>query len=101
MTRFRRTSKSDNPLLRLRSYQGSLTESNWKVSPAVLPEESSMDLLQVKEPSNWKPWLSLLSSLTSMPLYQDLDCHMVLYMMLLVVGFNSLAAWALAVREAL
>src|SRR5713226_10568128 len=63
-------------------------------------DESSKDLLQVKEPSSWKPWLILLSTLTCMALYQDLDCHMVLYIMLLVVGFKSLAAWALAVREA-
>src|SRR5262249_42979468 len=100
-TRLRLTSKSDRPLLRLRSYQGSLTESNWKVSPAVLPDESSIDLLHVNDASSWNPWLKRLSTRTSMALYHDRDCHMVLYMMLLVVGFTSRAACALAVNDAL
>src|SRR5215472_9222736 len=57
MTRLRRMSNDDKPLLRVMSYHGSLTVSSWNVSPAVLPEESSRLLLKVKDPCTWTPWL--------------------------------------------
>src|SRR5207253_4099140 len=50
ITRLRLTSKADSPLFNFRSYHGSLTASSWNVSPAVLPDASSMLLLYVKEP---------------------------------------------------
>src|SRR5437868_7572355 len=87
ITRLRLTSKSESPLSRLRSYQGVLTGSSEKVSPAVLPEESSTDLLQVKAPCNWKPRLILLSTFTCMPLYQERLWYMVLNM-LAALGFS-------------